>query len=153
MSSVPRAAHHGGVLVRVNAVDGTLVWKADLKAASGRTEPPMWGFSCSPCVESGFVVVHAGGEGDKGIVAFNVADGQVAWTAPAGEMSYSSVQKITLLGRDYLCLLSNTGAHLLDLRLHHPVRGGQTPGHRTAVTRPSRAKVPLTVLSFRPPTS
>lgn len=103
-----------GILVRVNAVDGTLVWKADLKAASGRTEPPMWGFSCSPCVDGGLVVVHAGGKGDKGIIAFNVADGQVAWTAPAGEMSYSSVQKITLLGREMLCLLSNSGAHLLE---------------------------------------
>ena len=103
-----------GILVRVNAVDGTLVWKADLKEASGRTEPPMWGFSCSPCVDGGLVVVHAGGKGDKGIVAFNVTDGQVAWTAPAGEMSYSSVQKITLLDRELLCLLSNSGAHLLE---------------------------------------
>jgi outer membrane protein assembly factor BamB len=91
-----------------------LVWKADLKEASGRTEPPMWGFSCSPCVESGFVIVHAGGKGDKGIIAFNVEDGQVAWTAPAGEMSYSSVQNIKLLDQTYLCLLSNTGAHLWE---------------------------------------
>jgi len=103
-----------GILVRLSAPDGTLVWKADLKEASGRTEPPMWGFSCSPCVDGGLVVVHAGGKGDKGIVAFHVADGQVAWTAPAGEMSYSSVQKITLLDRELLCLLSNTGAHLLE---------------------------------------
>jgi len=103
-----------GILVRLNAVDGTLVWKADLKAAAGRSEPPMWGFSGSPCVENGFVVVHAGGKGDKGIIALAVEDGQVAWTAPAGEMSYSSVQKITLLDREYLCLLSNSGAHFLD---------------------------------------
>ncbi len=110
-----------GILVRVSAVDGSLVWKADLKAASGRTEPPMWGFSCSPCVDGGVVVVHAGGEGDKGIVAFRVDDGQVAWTAPAGELSYASVQKITLLGREYLCLLSNSGAHLLEPSTGRPV--------------------------------
>ena len=110
-----------GILVRVNAVDGTLVWKADLKAAAGRTEPPMWGFSCSPCVDGGVVVVHGGGDGDKGIVAFNVDDGQVAWTAPAGEMSYASVQKIRLLDRDYLCLLSNSGAHFLEPATGKPV--------------------------------
>jgi hypothetical protein len=34
------------------------------------------------------------------------------------------------------------------VRLHHPVRGGQTPGHRPTVTRLSLAKVQLTVLSF-----
>ena len=110
-----------GILVRVNAVDGALVWKADLKAAAGRTEPPMWGFSSSPCVDGGVVVVHAGGKGDKGIVAFDVDDGQVAWTAPAGEMSYASVQKIRLLDRDYLCLLSNVGVHLLEPGTGKPV--------------------------------
>ncbi len=110
-----------GILVRVSAVDGRLVWKADLKAAAGRTGPPMWGFSCSPCIDGGVVVVHAGGTGDKGIVAFNAADGAVAWTAPAGEMSYASVQKITLLDRDYLCLLSNSGAHFLEPATGKPV--------------------------------
>jgi hypothetical protein len=35
------------------------------------------------------------------------------------------------------------------VRLHHRVRGGQTPDHRPTVTMPSLAKVPLTVLSFR----
>ncbi|MFZ4082594.1 MAG: PQQ-binding-like beta-propeller repeat protein [Pirellula sp.] len=103
-----------GILVKLDAMDGKLVWKADLKEASGRKEPPMWGFSCSPCVESGVVIVHAGGKGDKGVIAFNVEDGQVAWTAPAGEMSYSTVQKIKLLDQPYLCLLSNTGAHLWE---------------------------------------
>lgn len=103
-----------GILVRLNAVDGSLVWKVDLKEASGRTEPPMWGFSCSPCVHSGTVIVHAGGKADKGVIALKIDDGQVAWTAPAGEMSYSSVQLIKLLDRDYLCLLSNLGAHLWD---------------------------------------
>ena len=114
-----------GILVRVDAVDGTLVWKADLKEASGRAEPPMWGFSCSPCVDGGLVVVHAGGKDDKGIVAFDVADGRVVWTAPAGAMSYSSVQKIMLLDREFLCLLSNSGAHLLE-----PVTGKSVYDYR-----------------------
>lgn len=110
-----------GILVRLNAVDGSLVWKADLKTAAGRTGPPMWGFSCSPCVDGGVVVVHAGGTGDKGIVAFRIGDGKVAWTAPAGEMSYASVQTIRLLDRDYLCLLSNAGAHILEPATGKPV--------------------------------
>jgi outer membrane protein assembly factor BamB len=103
-----------GILVRLNAVDGGLVWRVDLKEASGRKVPPMWGFSCSPYVDENVVIVHAGGEGDKGVLAFHVADGSIAWTVAAGEMSYSSVQKVTLLGQPYLCLLSNLGAHLWD---------------------------------------
>lgn len=104
-----------GTLVRLNALDGKLIWKTDLKQASERKVPPMWGFSASPCVENGTVILHAGGNGDKGVIAFNVQDGSVAWSAPAGEMSYSSVQKITLLDQPYLCLLSNLGVHLWDL--------------------------------------
>lgn len=104
-----------GILVRLNPLDGKLIWKADLKQASDRKVPPMWGFSASPCVENGTVILHAGGKDDKGVIAFNIDDGSVAWSAPAGEMSYSSVQKITLLDQPYLCLLSNLGVHLWDL--------------------------------------
>lgn len=104
-----------GILVRLNALDGNLIWKADLKQASDRKGPPMWGFSASPCVENGTVILHAGGKDDKGVIAFNIEDGSVAWSAPAGEMSYSSVQKITLLDQPYLCLLSDFGVHLWDL--------------------------------------
>ena len=103
-----------GFLVRLDAFDGKPVWKVNVREASGRKEPPMWGYSCSPYVDDQVVVVHAGGDGNKGIIAFNVTDGQVAWSAAAGEMSYSSVQKINLLDRSYLCLLSNLGAHLWD---------------------------------------
>jgi outer membrane protein assembly factor BamB len=104
-----------GTLVRLNALDGKLIWKADLKQASERDLPPMWGFSASPCVENDTVIVHAGGKGDKGVIAFHIHDGSIAWSAPAGEMSYSSVQKITLLNQPLLCLLSNLGVHLWDL--------------------------------------
>ncbi|MFN9718934.1 MAG: PQQ-binding-like beta-propeller repeat protein [Planctomycetota bacterium] len=103
-----------GFLLRLDAIDGKLIWKVNVREASGRKEPPMWGYSCSPWVEDQVVIVHAAGGGDRGIIAFRIDDGQIAWSAPAGEMSYSSVQKINLLGQSYLCLLSNLGAHLLD---------------------------------------
>jgi outer membrane protein assembly factor BamB len=103
-----------GTLVRLDALDGKLVWKVNVKEISGRTIPPMWGYSCSPYVDDQVAIVHAAGDGDKGIIAFHVSDGEVAWSTAAGEMSYSSVQKINLLGQSYLCLLSNLGAHLLD---------------------------------------
>jgi len=103
-----------GTLVRLDAFDGKLVWKVNVKEKSGRKEPPMWGYSCSPYVNDEVVIVHAAGAGDKGVIAFNVSDGQVAWSAAAGEMSYSTVQEINLLGQSYLCLLSNLGAHLWD---------------------------------------
>jgi outer membrane protein assembly factor BamB len=74
----------------------------------------MWGFSSSPIVHEGNVIVYAGNEqGKEGhIFALKVANGEVAWSAPAGKMSYASVQTIELLGTTYLALLSEQGLHL-----------------------------------------
>ncbi len=75
----------------------------------------MWGFSASPLVAGGLVVVHAGGKGDKGVLAFNTADGKLAWSVAAGEQSYSSVQLVKLFGQELLVLLSETGAQFWDV--------------------------------------
>jgi outer membrane protein assembly factor BamB len=103
-----------GTLVRLNMSEGKKLWEVDLQQVAKRKEPPMWGFSSSPCVEKGLVIVHAGGKGDLGVLAFRAEDGQLAWSGAAGEMSYGSVQKINLLDQSYLCLLSNTGAHFWE---------------------------------------
>jgi outer membrane protein assembly factor BamB len=102
-----------GWLMKLQASNGDLLWKVDLRKEADR-EPPMWGFSASPFVHNGLVIVHAGGKGDKGVLAFRVTDGSLAWSVPAGEMSYGSVQKVSLLGKQWLALLSDTGAHFWD---------------------------------------
>lgn len=109
-----------GWLVKLDARSGTLAWKVDLKQAANR-EPPMWGFSASPCVVNDQVIIHAGGEGEKGILAFQVADGSLAWSAPAGIQSYGSVQKIELLGRPMLSLLSEEGIHFWEPSTGKPI--------------------------------
>lgn len=102
-----------GWLMKLRATDGELEWKVDLREEAQR-DPPMWGFSCSPFVHDGKVIVHAGGKGDKGVLAFKTEDGTLAWSIPSGEQSYGSVQRLDLLGKPYLVLLSETGAHFLD---------------------------------------
>lgn len=102
-----------GGLVKLDAATGALVWKADLRQQAS-VDPPMWGFSSSPWVGEGVVIVHAGGSGEKGILAFRVDDGGLAWSAAAGKHSYSSVQRVTIGDRSYLTLLSNEGAQFWD---------------------------------------
>lgn len=103
-----------GILVKLNARDGSIVWQADMKTDSDRSEPPMWGFSASPLVFNGQVIVHAGGKDDKGILAYSADSGQLVWSAPAGEQSYGSVQLINVKGTQLLALLSETGAQFWD---------------------------------------
>ena len=102
-----------GVLVCTQANDGSHLWKVNIAEVADR-EPPMWGFASSPLVTESLVIVHAGGKGDKGTLAFDAASGELKWSAPAGDHSYSSPQRSNLLGEDFVLMLTNHGLRLLE---------------------------------------
>ncbi|MDB6076114.1 MAG: alcohol dehydrogenase, partial [Verrucomicrobiaceae bacterium] len=88
-----------GVLQRLKASTGEVVWQQDFRAIAGR-EPPMWGYSSSPLVTHSLVIVYAGGAGDKGVMAFDAATGKARWSVSCGPESYSSPQLSKVLGED-----------------------------------------------------
>jgi outer membrane protein assembly factor BamB len=113
-----------GQLMRLDPRDGTIVWQTDLRQVADR-KPPEWGFSSSPLVVDSLVIVHAGGKEDKGTLAFDIANGDLKWSAPAGDHSYSSPQLETVAGEPAVLMLTNTGLSLLDpssgrVKLEHP---------------------------------
>ena len=55
-----------GVLSCLESGSGKPCWSRDIVADSG-APLPMWGFSSSPLIVDGLVVVYAGGKGDKGL--------------------------------------------------------------------------------------
>jgi outer membrane protein assembly factor BamB len=102
-----------GFLLRLDPLTGDVVWQQDLRQIADR-KPPMWGFSSSPLVVGSVVIVHAGGPGNKGILAFNIQDGKVQWSAASGNDSYGSPQLMNLDGEPFVVMLTNTGMNLLD---------------------------------------
>ena len=74
----------------------------------------MWGYSNSPLVVGGNVIVWAGKEGSKGLLAYHAQNGEPAWTVPAGKNSYSSPQLATLGGVEQLLVLSDHGVTATD---------------------------------------
>ena len=102
-----------GLLQRLKAGTGEVVWQQDFKKLAGR-EPPMWGYASSPLVTQSSVIIFAGGAGDKGVLAFDSATGQPRWSVPCGPESYSSPQLSKVLGEDTVLMLSNAGLLLLD---------------------------------------
>lgn len=102
-----------GILQRLKAGTGEVVWQQDFKSLSGR-ELPMWGYASSPLVTPSLVIIYAGGAGDKGLMAFDAASGQPRWSAACGPESYSSPQLGNVLGEDTLLMLTNEGLLLLD---------------------------------------
>lgn len=102
-----------GRLVKLDGIDGSIAWQVDLKQITGR-EPPMWGYSASPLVIDNVVVVHAAGDHDQGIIAFDTVDGKIAWSVPANRDSYSSPQLTHFLDGEQIVLLSDGGAIFLE---------------------------------------
>lgn len=102
-------------LTKLDAATGETIWKVDLLEISGREAAPMWGFSASPLVYNGQVYTHLGEtKDDFGLLALSDEDGSVLWHKPAGKMSYSSPQILSLAGQDVLVMLSDAGASILE---------------------------------------
>ena len=102
-----------GVLLRLNAGTGEVMWQKDFKALAGR-EPPMWGYSSSPLVTHSLVIVFAGGADDKGVMAFDAKTGEPRWSAACGPESYASPQLSKVLGEELVLMLSNDGLRCFD---------------------------------------
>ena len=102
-----------GHMLRLDPRTGDVVWQTDLRKVAMR-EPPMWGFCSSPLVTNSLVIVHVGGAGDKGTLAFDVATGELKWSMASGDHSYSSPQLGIVGGEPLVLMLSNNGIELLD---------------------------------------
>ena len=102
-----------GRLNCLQAATGKIVWTRDIVADSG-APIPMWGFSNSPLVVGDNVVVWAGKEGSKGLLAYRAATGEPIWAVAAGKNSYSSPQLVTLGGVEQLLVLSDHGITATD---------------------------------------
>lgn len=102
-----------GQVQRLDPKTGDVVWAVDLREVAKR-QPPTWGFSSSPLVMGSVVIVHAGGAGDLGTLAFDIESGELKWSAVAGDHTYSSAQRANLAGKDYVLMLTNTGLNVLD---------------------------------------
>ncbi len=102
-----------GVLTCFDAATGRMHWSRNIVDDSG-VKLPMWGFSSSPLVVDGVVIVYAGGADPKGLLAYRTETGEPAWTATTGPISYSSPQLIHLGGESQVLLLSDQGLLAVD---------------------------------------
>ncbi len=86
-----------GVVGCVDARDGSLRWKRNIVDDFGSPEYG-FGYSCTPVVELGRVVLPAGGP-DASVVALATDDGSTVWATGSEPPSYCGVVPITLDNR------------------------------------------------------
>src|SRR5262249_42427873 len=97
-----------GILNCLDAQTGERRWSRDIKKDSGAAAP-MWGFSSSPLMGDERVIVYAGGESGKGLLAYHLTSGELIWAAAAGQSSYSSPQVTTIAGKSQCLMLHDFG--------------------------------------------
>ncbi len=95
-----------GKLNCLEATTGKPVWSKDIVADSGASVP-QWGYSVSPLVVDNRVIVFAGGDKGKSVLAYDATGGDLVWSQAAGAMSYSSPQLVTLLGKRQVLIHDN----------------------------------------------
>jgi outer membrane protein assembly factor BamB len=91
----------------VNALDadtGAVVWSHNAAADTG-AKTPDWGFSASPLLVDGLVVIATSGV----LVAYDAGTGERRWIGPAGADSYVSPQLMTIDGVRQIVHLNGTG--------------------------------------------
>jgi len=100
-----------GATGRLNALEaatGRRVWSRDTTADTKQAAPD-WGFSASPVVTQGLVIVYAGR-----LAAYEVATGKLRWMGEAVGGSYSSPHLATIGGVEQIVMLTPEGAAGLD---------------------------------------
>ena len=93
-----------GILNALDAATGALIWSKNAAADTGKAIP-MWGFSSSPLVENGEVIVATAGT----LAAYDLATGRRRWIGPVRGSSYSSPHLATIDGVRQILLLAPPG--------------------------------------------
>jgi outer membrane protein assembly factor BamB len=132
-------ASSAGLLVALAATDGALIWEQDLMEGG---KPPRFGYSVSPLVDSGQVVVEGGAsEEDAGVYAFDAATGALRWQALSGPAGYSSPIAIELGGELQYVFFRRAGAEVVAL----------SPAGAVLWRHPTAALAIITTPIFLPP--
>lgn len=86
-----------GRLVAVELASGKTLWKSDLvREHGGRV--PQWGVSTEPMVIGGKLIVNAGGDKSRSVIAFDPATGAISWSAGNEPAGYSTPIPINVGG-------------------------------------------------------
>lgn len=96
-----------GHFVALDVIDGSDLWTTHLADDLGSTAP-FYGFGSSPVVAGDVVIVQIGAGEGKGIAGFNVADGEMLWSAAGDPVQYHSPVLADLGGRRQVVAADDT---------------------------------------------
>jgi hypothetical protein len=102
-----------GIVNCLDARTGKRYWSHDL-TVDAAAPVPMWGFTGSPLVVDDKVIVFAGGDASRSLLAYQMETGDLVWQASTGAASYASPQLVTLGGQHQCLMLHDGGLTAVD---------------------------------------
>lgn len=94
-----------GILNALELRSGEPLWRHDLAELAG-VPRPLYGFSASPVVRDGRVVVVAGGADGRSLWAFDEASGATVWSGGSAPYGYATPTFGTVAGHEQWVVLS-----------------------------------------------
>ena len=95
-----------GTLTSLDLADGRPFWSRNVVEESGGRNP-VWGNSGSPLVTGDLVIVSAGGEDNRSLVALDRFSGEIVWHHGRSRSGYSSPQLRKLAGIDQILIFNH----------------------------------------------
>lgn len=96
-----------GILNALDLATGKRIWRRDV-GADNESPMPDWGRSSSPLAVGDLVIVSAGSDSGRALVAYNRDSGEPVWRAGSDAASYSSPQLATLAGVPQIVMMHHT---------------------------------------------
>ena len=90
-----------GHLFCLDATSGKVIWSRDL-VTQHKSTVPLWGFSASPIVVDGLLIVHAGGTPNGCFIGFDPETGKQKWSSLGDPLGYATPLVIEQSGRKQL---------------------------------------------------
>ena len=122
-----------GILSCLDLQSGSQLWQRNIAIDAGlatdgpsdqtgaskpRNKSKEWGFSSAPLVHEGKVIVSAGGENGKSLIAYAADSGEPIWFGGSSRAGYSSALIATILGEEQILIFNQDG-----LAAHNPEDG------------------------------
>lgn len=108
-----------GILNCLDGATGEVKWTRNIAEDSG-AKTPDWGFTSSPLIIDGRVIVFSGGnletggDPEKSLLAYDATTGASQWQASGGSHSYSSPQRASLDGVEQVLFLGDASLNAVD---------------------------------------
>jgi len=103
-----------GILNCLDLIDGSVIWSKNI-ITENESSVPGWGVSCSPLVTEGKVIVSAGGEDGRSLVAYDSQTGDLLWSGGDDRAAYSSPLLATIDDVAQVLIFNKHGVDAHDL--------------------------------------